>query len=146
LQTKIVFLQSIPLSIICFLSPCFALSPLEYEVNKTHFYVTYFSYCSRLLFSFTFFWMVDHWHSLAYYVYKNKLQSGFTKCVTIDYSTFNYMKSELQIMLEIDFFWWQGCSYFECICATKMKTQSRRMLLVRNVWRCHVQEQPKLRL
>ncbi len=77
--------------------------------------------------------MVDHWHSLAY-VHKNKWQIGFTKCVTIDYNTFKYMNYGLQIMLEIDFFWWQGCSYLECICATKMKTQSRRMLLVRNVW------------
>jgi len=47
--------------------------------------------------------MVDHWHSLAY-VHKNKWQSRFTKRVTIDYSTFNYMKFGLQIMLEIDFF------------------------------------------
>lgn len=45
--------------------------------------------------------MVDQWHSLAH---KNKWQSGFTKFVTIDYSTFNYMKSGLQIMLEIELF------------------------------------------
>jgi hypothetical protein len=45
--------------------------------------------------------MVDHWLSLAH---KNKWQSGFTKCVTIDYSTFNYMKSGLQIKLEIIIF------------------------------------------
>ncbi len=80
---------------------------------------------------FIFFGLLDG-RSMA--LSKNKWQSGFAKCVTIDYSTFNYMNYGLQIMLEIDFFWWQGCSYFECIYATKMKTQSRRMLLVRNVW------------
>jgi len=54
-------------------------------------------------FIFLVFWMVDHWLSLAH-VYKNKWQSRFTKCVTINYSTFNNMKFRLQIKLKVDFF------------------------------------------
>jgi hypothetical protein len=40
--------------------------------------------------------------ALSNYVYQNNWQLGFTKYIT-GYSTLNYMKCRLQIMLEVDF-------------------------------------------
>jgi hypothetical protein len=36
--------------------------------------------------------------ALSAYVHQNKRQLGFTKCITIGYNTFNYMKCGLQII------------------------------------------------
>jgi len=41
--------------------------------------------------------------ALSNYVYQNNWQLGFTKCIITGYSTLNYIKCRLQIMLEVDF-------------------------------------------
>jgi hypothetical protein len=40
--------------------------------------------------------------ALSNYVYQNSWQLEFTKCIITGYSTLNYMKCRLEIMLKVD--------------------------------------------